>query len=343
MSTTNSSLSYSGTTLTLANSDFRGKVYAYLWGGAGGGGGGDGGLPGGNGSGGGYSLTTFNISPGDVVDIAVGGAGGAGVGQRGSASGGTAGGSYTGYSGGAGGNAGPGGSSGGGGGGGGATVLRLNSSVIGVAAGGAGGAGSGYRSGNQYQNAPGPNGYSPNSSAGQNGGNHPGDGGGGGGGSGGYLGGQGGYWGGASAANPQGLNDVTGQAGSNGTNFGTVIAAPVGRTPGGTSNPFYPGSVAIGGAGSVGTGTPGTNGYALLAFDIPGTYINNNGTYVPVDTTWINVSGTWVRVQTTYIKMNGTWKALLGVVAPTYNTIPGAFGVNSRPGPSYYSPVPEGD
>ena len=54
------------------------RVNAYLWGGGGGTGGTDAATRGGNGSGGNFSQISFNISAGDILDVAVGGGGGAG-------------------------------------------------------------------------------------------------------------------------------------------------------------------------------------------------------------------------------------------------------------------------
>ena len=54
-----------------------GSVTAYLWGGGGGGGGNDR-IAGGTGAGGCFAQKTFAVSPGDIIDIAVGGGGGAG-------------------------------------------------------------------------------------------------------------------------------------------------------------------------------------------------------------------------------------------------------------------------
>ena len=87
---------YSGSYQTLTvNSTFVGPVFAYLWGAGGGGGAGDGYGRGGDGGGGGFSQVSFNVFPGDVIGIAVGGAGGRGYTSRGGG-GGAAGGSYTG-------------------------------------------------------------------------------------------------------------------------------------------------------------------------------------------------------------------------------------------------------
>lgn len=88
---------YSGFRQQLVWPDYWGsQVSAYLWGGGGGGGGGDGGQQGGNGTGGGYATVTFNVQPGDVIDVAVGGPGGGGFGNRSGAPGGSAGASLTG-------------------------------------------------------------------------------------------------------------------------------------------------------------------------------------------------------------------------------------------------------
>lgn len=68
-------------------------VTAYLWGGGGGGGGNDTGI-GGAGSGGQFSQVNFNISQGDVLELAVGGPGAGGQSYAGNAAGGTPGSSY---------------------------------------------------------------------------------------------------------------------------------------------------------------------------------------------------------------------------------------------------------
>ncbi|MBS1837377.1 MAG: hypothetical protein JST64_06735, partial [Actinobacteria bacterium] len=86
---------------------------------------------------------TIDVTPGQVLTVAVGGGGGDGVSSRGSAAGGTAGlNPLAGYDGAVGGIAGPEGGSGGGGGGGAATVVRLAGTDI-VAAGAGGGGGNG--------------------------------------------------------------------------------------------------------------------------------------------------------------------------------------------------------
>lgn len=65
-------------TLTLPAAGYSQTVQAYLWGAGGGAGGSDGNRPGGAGTGGGYVSASFNVNPGDVVEIAVGAAGGSG-------------------------------------------------------------------------------------------------------------------------------------------------------------------------------------------------------------------------------------------------------------------------
>lgn len=91
------SIGYSGSYQTLTvSSSFVGPVTAYLWGGGGGGGALDGAYGrGGNGGGGGFCQVSFNVSPGDVIGIAVGGAGGRGYTSSGGG-GGSAGASFTG-------------------------------------------------------------------------------------------------------------------------------------------------------------------------------------------------------------------------------------------------------
>jgi hypothetical protein len=158
-----------------------------------GGGGGSGGY---DASGSGYSgypgqlITngTVSASPGDTVNIYIGG-GGTNGGSGGGVAGGTGGLSVDGFSGGDGGRSGYQGSSGSGGGGGAASAIAVNMTLVAVAAGGGGGGGSGYYSrGRPNLDNPGTNG----ATVGGHGQNKNGDGGGGGGGGGGYNGGVGG-------------------------------------------------------------------------------------------------------------------------------------------------------
>ena len=226
------------------------------------------------------------------------------------------------FSGGWGGRSGRAGSSGGGGGGGGATVLRKNGTVIGVAGGGGGGGGAGISSGTEPANAPGPFGQSsPGIDNGSDGGTRGGDGGGGGGGGGGWGGGNGG---------DQAPYDTWGYAGFFGGNLGNSGENPSGRTPGGTSSQFYPGGVGVGGT----TRADGTPGYAVIQFDIQGTFINNNNTWSPVKQTWVNDNGVWKPAQAVYVKNNGVWEPVNGSLAPNFNIVDGAFGYASRKGPS---------
>ena len=95
-STITRAVGYTGTLQRLVvPSGYAAEVTAYLWGGGGGGGGCDSQV-GGPGSGSGYSSYIFNVSPGDIIDVAVGGAGGAGGSNAGSAGGGAGGASYVG-------------------------------------------------------------------------------------------------------------------------------------------------------------------------------------------------------------------------------------------------------
>jgi hypothetical protein len=86
---------YTGSRQRLVTTNLRGRITAYLWGGGGGGGGGDYSAAGGDGAGSGYSVTTFDVGPTDIIDISVGGGGKHGSGQRSSAAGGAGGASIT--------------------------------------------------------------------------------------------------------------------------------------------------------------------------------------------------------------------------------------------------------
>lgn len=229
------------------------------------------------------------------------------------------------FNGGVGGSAGGSGSSGGGGGGGGATVLRVNNSVVAVAAGGGGGAGAGINGGGgQPGDAPGASGQAAvGINQGGNGGTRVGDGGGGGAGGGGYGGGNGGL------AAPA---DNWGYAGAPGGSFGNQIANPSGTNPGGTGNAYYPGGPGRGGTYGVnGTnGTQGAPGYAVIVFDITGTFVKNGGAWQTVKTTYVKQTGAWKPVKGTYIKQNGIWQPIEGVFAPTFTSASGNFGYSSR-------------
>ena len=138
--TVTTTYSYTGSTQTFTVPDGVSTLSVTLLGGQGGLGGGDSQgspIPGGYQ---GLVTGTVDVTPGQVVTIAVGGGGGTGVSSRGSAAGGAGGQNpLDGYDGAAGGTAGPEGSSGGGGGSGAATVLRVDG--VDLVAGGAGGNG----------------------------------------------------------------------------------------------------------------------------------------------------------------------------------------------------------
>lgn len=450
MPTVYRSLGYTATVQRLTvTADMGSSVTVYLWGGGGGGGGADSPGNGGAGQAGGYSEHTFNVSPGDVIDIAVGGPGGGG--QQGYVTtGGTPGSSYasdaifntrsatgtetsypitcpawcaflnqtgvwnnpggygssfdstysvyfpfTGsysftasgdnavyiyldnsnilsmpgeytyrsaftttrtvsagyhsvraqainfggpgsvgltivqlsgasYSGAPGGNQVP--WSGAGGGGGGATVAFLNGVVVAVGGGGGGGGGGGHL-GNPYgQNAPGPNGQSASATNGSAGQSNSSDGAGGGGGGGGYFGGQGGaVYGGDSGA----------YAGAGGGCLGTTTVVPTNNVP--YQGTYYSGSVARGGAGGVPggnmVGSSGTSGYAVVKFEVNGSFVKSGGVWNPVEKIYVKQSGTWTPVQTVYVKKDGVWNPVVGSQdrAPVFSSIPGYFGVSYRP------------
>lgn len=221
-----------------------------------------------------------------------------------------------GYSGGRGGNAGGAGSSGGGGGGGGSTVVLVNDAVQGIAAGGGGGGGGGNAGAARGESAPGSRGQGT-SSPGQNGQDKSGDGGGGGGGGGGLFGGNGG-------SVPGG--DQGGYAGAYGLSSGSY-ENPADRSPGGTSNVYYRSGIATGGLNA----NPGTSGYAVFEFAVPGSYVHYNGSFAPVSKTWVNNNGVWTPVNSIYVKDGGVWNQVLGGTPPTFASVSGNFGVDSRP------------
>jgi hypothetical protein len=291
------------------------EVTAYLWG-AGGGGGGNDRLRGGFGSGGGFSEVSFFLDPGETLTVSVGGPGRAGVTSPGigGAAGGSQGPSYfttfNGYSGGSGSAAGPAPWSGGGAGGGGATVLLKNDGIIAVAGGGGGGGGGGNASAGQ--DAPGNYGHR-SVTGGGDGVPKGGDGGGAGGGGGGNTGGNGG---------PVFSGDSGGGAGNFGTSLGSVTVNPTDRNAANRVSEFYVGSV---GSGGVNT-SAGSAGYAVFAFNIAGTYVNDGFGFKPVNQVYVNQNGNWLPVRRTWINQNGIWKPTDGSFAPDFFTVPGNYG-----------------
>lgn len=226
------------------------------------------------------------------------------------------------YSGSRGGNAGGSGTSGGGGGGGGATVLLLNGAVLGVAGGGGGGGGGGNTGAATGQSAPGPRGQAAFPiTNGQNGTNKSGDGGGGGGGGGGYNGGNGGQ-------TPGG--DIGGEAGSVGGSFSNIgiISDPSGRLPGYQTSgaKYWSADRAAGGQPR----SQGTVGYAVLEFDVTGSFVKDSGSWQPIDTAYIKFNNIWRQIQATYVKQAGIWQPTFGSFSPTTSQNAAQVGINSR-------------
>jgi hypothetical protein len=227
-----------------------------------------------------------------------------------------------------------------GGGGGGATVLLKNGEVIGVAGGGGAGSGGGGGSGSR-QDAPGTVGQAaPGQNSGQNG-TTPinywliwNRGGGGGGGGGGLGGGNGGY------TNSEILSVG---AGSYGGGFGAV-SNPVGRLPGGTTNQYWIPTVGYGGrqrAFGPGETGNGVGGYAMLAFDVSGIWVNESGqgwkqtrdVFAKANNTWNEVKGVW-------IKEAGVWEPVISSYAPNWTAISGRYGINPRAAAPDLTPAP---
>jgi hypothetical protein len=228
------------------------------------------------------------------------------------------------YSGSRGGNAGGNGSSGAGGGGGGATVLLLNGVILGVAGGGGGGGGGGNfgGAGGDGQSAPGSFGQAAFPiSNGQNGTNKNGDGGGGGGGGGGYNGGNGGQ-------SPGG--DGGGLAGSFGSSYSNIgiTGDPSNRQPAyqASGAEYYNTERGAGGQPRF----QGTVGYAVLEFDVTGSFVKDAGTWQPIDTAYIKFNGIWRQIQATYVKQAGTWQPIYGSFSPITSQNAAQVGVNPR-------------
>jgi len=226
------------------------------------------------------------------------------------------------YSGSRGGNAGGGGVSGAGGGGGGATVLLLNGVVQGVAGGGGGGGGGGRTGAAIGQSAPGTRGQATFPiTNGQNGTNKSGDGGGGGGGGGGYNGGNGGQ-------SPGG--DVGGEAGSFGSSYSNIgiTSDPTNRQPAyqASGAAYYNTERGAGGQPR----SQGTVGYAVLEFDVTGSFVKESGSWQPIDTAYIKFNNIWRQIQATYIKQAGIWQPTFGSFSPTTSQNAAQVGINSR-------------
>ena len=215
------------------------------------------------------------------------------------------------------------------GGGGGATILSLNGVVIGVAGGGGGGASRlavntstdfRYNNGQDGQDIAGfLNIYGSQA-------------GGGGGGGGGVWSGQGGTAGG-------GYPNAGGTTGVNGTSLGDTIIHPVQRLP--YVNSFYPGNgVATGGQGG-NVPSPGGDGFIALEYQTGGGgYVNDGGTWKPVQTAYVKHEGVWTPIETTYINVDGIWKPTQGVPVPTFAPFYGAFAPSSRSFGSRLTPPP---
>ena len=226
------------------------------------------------------------------------------------------------YSGSRGGNAGGNGVSGAGGGAGGATVLLLNGVVLGVAGGGGGGGGGGRTGVATGQSAPGTRGQAAFPiSNGQNGTNKSGDGGGGGGGGGGYNGGNGGQ-------SPGG--DIGGEAGSVGSSYSNIgiTSDPTNRQPAyqASGAKYWSADRAAGGQPR----SQGTVGYAVLEFDVLGSFVKESGVWQPIDTAYIKFNNIWRQIQATYVKQAGAWQPIFGSFSPTTSQNAAQVGINPR-------------
>jgi hypothetical protein len=146
----------------------------------------------------------------------------------------------------------------------------------------------------------------------------------------------GGGWAGGNGG-PQAPYDTWGYAGYFGGNAGNLSENPNGRTPGGTGNPYWTGGVGLGGVNGGGGGLPG---YAVLEFEINGTFLNSSGTYYPVKETWVKDSNIWKRATGVYLKKDGVWQPVDGTLAPNFARVGGSFGYSSRAQGSNPPPPP---
>jgi hypothetical protein len=99
--------------------------------------------------------------------------------------------------------------------------------------------------------------------------------------------------------------------------------------------------------GGTSGGGPGTAGYAVFEFDVPGIIVNTStGGWKPANETWIKLNDTWTRVTTAYVNQDGTWYPVNGY-APVFENVAGRFGASPRaaeidppPPPPVYIPPP---
>jgi hypothetical protein len=105
-----------------------------------------------------------------------------------------------------------------------------------------------------------------------------------------------------------------------------VVINPSGRTPGGTGQPYYSGSVGYGGVATSG----GSSGYVVLDMNIGSGSIKYNGNWELIEKTYVKTSGVWQPVQAAYTKINGVWSPIVGSFAPPFTTVSGSWGTDPR-------------
>ena len=133
-------------------------------------------------------------------------------------------------------------------------------------------------------------------------------------------GGGGGYYGGRA-----GVSGAIGGGGQGGTNYGTVVLAGSGETPGGTRVAEYP------------EGRPGQarlDGAIVFNFIKSFTLaVKKSNEWKLVDQAWVKIANTWKPIYNGWIKVDGVWKLLVAnpnssVVAPTYSISANVSNVN---------------
>jgi hypothetical protein len=126
-----------------------------------------------------------------------------------------------------------------------------------------------------------------------------------------------------------GDGDVGGQAGSYGLSLGDYTGIPNGTLPADSNRVEYTGNPGRGGRGGS-TGSSGTSGYALLEFDVAGVYVNDNGSYIPVNKTYVNTNGVWTPVNSIWVKSNNVWNQVQGSAPPNFTSVSVNYGISPR-------------
>jgi gliding motility-associated-like protein len=324
-SQTVSSFTFTGSMQTFTVPPCVTSITVKAWG-AGGHKGGNDTYNGASGGGGAFVQSTITVTPGQILNIVVGGAGSIGTNCAGSAAGGVGGWGNNQINGGRGGNAGSQGCSGGGGGGGAGTGIFAGTNALVVAGGGGGGSGGGNQSAGAAAGGGGQNGFTVsgcnqgftnNSGTGngtQGGDRGNADGAGGGGGGGGINGGTGG-------SAPTGC-DCGGCGGGGGGNFasgaGNIVTNGNGINPANAGDVHFVAGVGRGGTASQSSG----NGLLVLIYDVPivtASFTAPSVCFGQANTVFTNNSSTTVGTITSHSWNFGDGSSVNTQANPTYS------------------------